>query len=97
MEPTSPKGEFPPLEKVLSWYRSEAGWDPTDDFPFADAFCLWRTSIISQGIAARNARGQASSAEAKSYGEKMFPLGELAWKTVQKDETSRAWKLKPKL
>jgi hypothetical protein len=84
-----PNGAFPPLETVLEWYTSEAGWDPRSEFPFANAFCLWRTSIISQGIAARNARGQASSAEAKRYGMKMFPLGRLAWKTVMEDEKSR--------
>lgn len=70
----------------------EAGWDPSADFPFADAFCLWRTSIISQGIAARLARGQASSAEAKQYGRKMFPLGELSWKTVQEYEKAHSKK-----
>ena len=84
--PPSEGGGYPPLETILEWYKAEAGWDPTPDFPFADAFCLWRTSIISQGIAARNARGQASSSEAQRYGQKMFPLGEMAWKTVQKYE-----------
>ena len=84
-----PNGEYPSLEIVLEWYTTEANWDPSLDFPFANAFCLWRTSIISQGIAARNARGQASSLEAQSYGQKMFPLGELAWKTVVEYENSR--------
>ena len=88
--PQSVNGGFPPLE----WYKNEAGWDPAPDSPFADSFCLWRTSIISQGIAARNARGQASSAEAKQYGQKMFPLGELSWKTVQEYELSRKQKAK---
>ena len=86
--PPSPNGGYPPLDTVLEWYRTEANWDPTPDFPFADAFCLWRTSIIAQGIAARNARGQASSSEAQSYGQKMFPLGELAWKTAQEYDES---------
>jgi aminoglycoside phosphotransferase (APT) family kinase protein len=92
--PPSKDGGYPPLKMVLEWYRDEAGWDPAPDFPFADAFCLWRTSIISQGIAARNARGQASSLEAKQYGQKMFPLGESAWKTVQEYEKSRHSKAK---
>lgn len=92
--PPSINGEFPPLRTILEWYKSETGWDPTSDFAFASSFCLWRTSIISQGIAARNARGQASSAEAKTYGQKMFPLGELSWKTVQEYEKSRKEKSK---
>ena len=92
--PPSEGGGYPPLETILEWYKAEAGWDPTPDFPFADAFCLWRTSIISQGIAARNARGQASSSEAQRYGQKMFPLGEMAWKTVQKYENHPPQKAK---
>ena len=93
--PPSPNGGFPHLHDVLRWYQAEAGWDPLPEFPFADAFCLWRTSIIAQGIAARYARGQASSSEAQSYGQKMFPLGELAWKTVEEYENSQS--TKPKL
>jgi aminoglycoside phosphotransferase (APT) family kinase protein len=80
-------GSYPPIDVILGWYAAEARWDPTSEYPFANAFCLWRTSIISQGIAARNARGQASSAEAQQYGQKMFPLGELAWETVEKYES----------
>lgn len=81
-------GKFPPLSTILEWYKAEAGWDPTGDFTFANAFCLWRTSIISQGIAARYARGQASSVEAKVWGQKMFPLAELSWKCVEEYEAS---------
>jgi len=87
-------GGFPPLKTILEWYNAEAGWDPTPDFPFANAFCLWRTSIISQGIAARSARGQASSTEAQIYGQKMFPLAELSWKCVQEYENARKDKAK---
>lgn len=84
----SEKGGFPPLDIILEWYKGEAGWDPAPDFSFANAFCLWRTSIISQGIAARSARGQASSMEAKLYGQKMFPLAELSWKCVKEYEAT---------
>jgi hypothetical protein len=75
---------------VLEWYRVQAGWDPSPDFAFANAFCLMRNGVISQGIAARIARGQASSAEAHRYGTKMFPLGELAWNTIQEYESRRS-------
>jgi len=92
--PPSPDGGFPPLKTILQWYCDEAGWDPSPDYPFADAFCLFRNGVISQGIAARNARGQASSAQARLYGSKMFPLGELAWKTVQEYESKRQPKSK---
>ena len=92
--PPSENGGYPRLNTILEWYKSEAGWDPTSHFPFADAFCLWRTSIISQGIAARLARGQASSTEAKEYGRKMFPLGELSWQRVQDHEKLQKGKAK---
>lgn len=92
--PPSINGGYPSLKTILRWYKIEAGWDPTSDFPFAYSFCLWRTSIICQGIAARNARGQASSAEAMMYAQKMIPLGELSWKTAQEYEKSRKEKAK---
>jgi hypothetical protein len=82
-------GGFPLLKTILEWYSAEVGWNPDPDFAFANAFCLWRTSIISQGIAARSARGQASSTEAKIYGQKMFPLAELSWQYVQEYESGR--------
>ena len=85
----TPSGGYPSLETVLEWYRTEAGWDPANEFPFAQVFGLMRNGVISQGIAARIARGQASSAEALRYGSKMFPLGELAWHTVQQYESQR--------
>jgi hypothetical protein len=74
----------------LEWYHTEAGWDPTTDFPFADAFCMMRNAVISQGIASRVALGQASSEQAHRYGTKMFPLGELAWRTIQEYESKRS-------
>jgi hypothetical protein len=93
-EPTGPDGGYPELKTVLEWYKMEAGWDPADDFAFANAFCLMRNGVISQGIAARVARGQASSVEAHRYGTKMFPLGELAWKTIQEYESKKRVKAK---
>ena len=82
------------MRTILRWYCDEAGWDPLPDYPFADAFCLFRNSVIAQGIVARIARGQASSAQAQLYGPKMFPLGELAWKTLEEYEARRHGKAK---
>ena len=41
-----------------------------------------------QGIAARYARRQASSANAKSYADMMQPFGEFAWTLVVKAKNS---------
>ncbi|KAI9229513.1 MAG: kinase-like domain-containing protein [Piptocephalis tieghemiana] len=48
------------------------GWD------FAKSFAFFRLAVISQGIAARVARGQASSAQAKEYGALFRPVMALA-------------------
>jgi hypothetical protein len=81
-------GAFPVMKTILERYSGEAVWNPTLDFAFANAF-WWQTSIVSQGIAARSVRGQASSTETKIYGQKMFPFTELLWKCVQEYESGR--------
>ncbi|KIY46186.1 kinase-like protein [Fistulina hepatica ATCC 64428] len=51
---------------------------PIREMTFVRSWMLFRLSIIAQGIAARHARRQASSAMAESYGE-LFPvIGDLA-------------------
>lgn len=46
---------------------------PVPNWTAAKAWAWFRLAVIAQGIAARNAQGQASSAQAKVYGSK-FPL-----------------------
>lgn len=46
---------------------------PVEGWTAAKAWAWFRLAVIAQGIAARNAQGQASSAQAKVYGSK-FPL-----------------------
>ncbi|EST06957.1 Aminoglycoside phosphotransferase [Kalmanozyma brasiliensis GHG001] len=46
---------------------------PLENWTAAKAWAWFRLAVIAQGIAARNAQGQASSAQAKVYGSK-FPL-----------------------
>ncbi len=58
-----------------------------------DAFGIFRGSVIMQGIAARYAVRQASSAKARDYGDQMVPFGEVAWGLVSelmKKENGRA-------
>lgn len=90
--PTGPKGQpgfkegatpgLPTEKQVTQWYTEVAGWDPSPDMTWAAAFGMLRSCVIMQGIAARYARRQASSANAKSYAEMMNPFGELAWSLV---------------
>ncbi|KAH9905741.1 protein kinase-like domain-containing protein [Xylariomycetidae sp. FL2044] len=76
---------LPTPEVVMGWYAEVAGWDPRPEMNWAMAFSVFRASAICQGIAARAATGQASSAEARKYADAFRPLGELAWSLVQKE------------
>ena len=53
------------------------------ELAWAQAFNIFRLSAICQGIAARVAGRQASSAEAKRYGDGREPLARFAWKLCQ--------------
>lgn len=81
---------LPKKSDLLKWYLEVAGWDPTPDILWGEAFGMFRGSIIMQGIAARYAVRQASSAKAKEHGELMFPFGESAWELVQECQKQRS-------
>jgi aminoglycoside phosphotransferase (APT) family kinase protein len=68
---------LPGREDCIKWYADEAGWDPTADIPWGTAFAMFRNCIIFQGIAARYATRQASSAQAKQVGQEMVPMAEI--------------------
>ncbi|KAL4908671.1 hypothetical protein BDW74DRAFT_175353 [Aspergillus multicolor] len=73
---------LPSIPQCLDWYASAAEWDPTPELRWAEAFCLFRLSIIYQGISARYAARQASSTQAKERGKAMYPSAELAKKVI---------------
>ena len=75
---------LPTREQLVRLYADIAGWNPLPDIVWGDAFAIYRGAIIMQGIAARYARRQASSARAKEYAELVGPYGELGWEMVQK-------------
>lgn len=75
---------LPTADQILQWYGEVAGWDPRPDLPFGTAFGFFRASCIYQGIAARYAVRQASSAQAKHNGEQMHPQAEYTWQAIQK-------------
>ncbi|KAI1437339.1 kinase-like domain-containing protein [Xylaria sp. CBS 124048] len=76
---------LPTPDMVLEWYEEAAGWDPKPDMRWAMAFAVFRLAAITQGIAARYATRQASSAEAQKYAVAFIPLGELAWSLVEQE------------
>ena len=86
---------LPTLEQILQWYSEVAGWNPSPDLPWGKAFGFFRATCIYQGIAARYAVRQASSAQAKFNGSQMHPLGEYTWKTIQ--EAKKKFKDEAKL
>ncbi|KAL4868290.1 hypothetical protein BDV12DRAFT_185976 [Aspergillus spectabilis] len=74
---------LPSIAQCVNWYATEAGWDPSPELRWAEAFCLFRLGIIYQGIAARYAARQASSTKAHELGRAMYPCAELARNVIQ--------------
>ncbi|KAJ1930020.1 hypothetical protein IWQ60_000684 [Tieghemiomyces parasiticus] len=58
---------LPTENDLLAQYAALTGRDPQTHWPFNTAFGFFRLAIITQGIAARIAKGQASSAQAQRY------------------------------
>lgn len=74
---------LPTEKQIVGWYAEVAGWNPSQDLPFGKAFGFFKATFIYQGIAARYAKRQASSAQAKLNGALMHPLGQYTWDTIQ--------------
>lgn len=77
--PSAHTAGLPSRSRCAGWYDEIAGWDPTPELEWGDAFAAFRNSVIMQGIAARYALRQASSAQAKEIGALMGPYGEFSW------------------
>ncbi|KAI5803527.1 putative aminoglycoside phosphotransferase [Peziza echinospora] len=84
---------LPRKEVLVEWYwhavGGEKGWAGGREglremLRFGEGFTLFRTSVICQGIAARLARGQASSAKAFEHGRQFPGYAEAAWGVVSK-------------
>lgn len=88
---------LPTRDQLIAWYSEVAGWDPRPDMTWGDAFGTYRTAIIMQGIAARYALRQASSAQANEYGKQMAPFAEIAWDFVQEYQKTHPSKETAKL
>lgn len=97
-DPKSTIKDFPGLptrEECVKWYEEDVGYKITEkDLAWATGFALFRDSIIFQGIAARYATRQASSASAKKYGDERAPFAEMAWGKVQETKEKLGGKTK---
>lgn len=74
---------IPTRAQLTEWYAEIAGWNPAVEGKWGDAFGAFRKSVIAQGIAARLALRQASSAQAQNHAVMMGPLGQHAWSLVE--------------
>jgi aminoglycoside phosphotransferase (APT) family kinase protein len=75
---------IPSQEQNVAWYREIAGWDPSPDIGWGEAFSVYKNTIIMQGIAARYAMRVASSAKAKETGALMKPYAEVGWIMIER-------------
>lgn len=83
---------LPHKSQCLKWYADVAHWDPVAEIDWGDAFAFFRNGVIMQGIAARYALRQASSAKAKEIGELMGPYGDFTWGLIERWKGRQAGK-----
>lgn len=75
---------LPSILECLSWYQLVAGWSPEPEITWANAFALFRMSVVRQGITARYAARQTSSSNALNIGRGMFICAQLAQALIDK-------------
>ncbi|KAG0172415.1 hypothetical protein DFQ28_010730 [Apophysomyces sp. BC1034] len=78
---------IPGADELMSIYCEKTNTPfPIDRWAFAVAFSFFRLSVILQGVAARIARKQASSAEARSYAALFKPIADEALTIVDQGD-----------
>lgn len=77
----SPLPQKESLLKAYVQYAKRGGGYPIPNWATCEAWAWFRNAVISQGIAARVAQKQASSAQAKMYATK-FPAASEAVRTI---------------
>jgi aminoglycoside phosphotransferase (APT) family kinase protein len=75
---------LPSKEQTVAWYTEVAGYDPSPDISWGEAFSIYKGTIIIQGIAARYAMRVASSARAKEYAAQLKPHAEVGWMMIER-------------
>jgi len=77
-----------PREEAVKIYEKAVGFR-VEGLKWGDAFGFLRNAVITQGITAREARGQASSARASEYKALTPKLASLAKECAEKDREER--------
>ncbi|PWN97483.1 APH-domain-containing protein [Tilletiopsis washingtonensis] len=91
---TPAQSPVPLKEECLQVYCEAAARPyPIENWEFCEAWAWFRLAVIVQGIAARVARGQASSAQAKTHASKVGPCAENVRQIMRKAKTQGAPKL----
>lgn len=75
---------LPTKKQCVAWYAEVAGWDPSKEMEWTDAFAMLRTAVQVQGIAARWAARQSRDVEAKRIGADCWGYARMAWGVVRK-------------
>jgi aminoglycoside phosphotransferase (APT) family kinase protein len=73
---------IPSQDEYLAMYRRRTGRTDTIT-PFHLAFSLFRIAVILEGVMARGKKGNASSADATSHGERATLLAERGWEIAR--------------
>ncbi|KAL8370131.1 hypothetical protein RB595_000487 [Gaeumannomyces hyphopodioides] len=77
------------------WWRTAAEMAP--ELRWAQAFNMFRSAAVCQGIAARVAARQASSEQARRYADGRAPLAEFAWAMVERAREAAAGAARAKI
>ena len=89
-DPRTKTPGLPDPETAVSWYGAASGREVAGpEMAWALAFSVFRLAAVCQGIAARVATRQASSAEARRYAAAMAPLADVAWDMVRRAQEAR--------
>ena len=73
---------IPSQNEYVGWYKERTG--RTDAItPFHLAFSLFRLAVILEGVLARGRKGNASSADATTHGDRALLLAERGWEIAQ--------------
>ena len=89
-DPRTQTPGLPDPATAVSWYGAASGRAVAGpEMAWALAFSVFRLAAVCQGIAARVATRQASSAEARRYAAAMAPLADVAWDMVRRAQEAR--------
>jgi aminoglycoside phosphotransferase (APT) family kinase protein len=73
---------IPSQDEYVGWYKDRTG--RTDAItPFHLAFSLFRLAVILEGVIARGRKGNASSADATTHGDRALLLAERGWEIAR--------------